>query len=94
MKKQPERYQNGRSLTPVEVLAVLRTYLSDALGKIPAEKKRIAVQNKRFLLAFSDDCDDIFKYLEFGLQFEPAPDGVSVNVKTMDGAHLLLGFWI
>jgi ubiquitin carboxyl-terminal hydrolase 25 len=84
MKEQPERYQDSRPSTPIEVLSVLRTYLSDALNKNPAEKKRIAVRNKRFLLAFSDECDDIFEYLEFVLQFEPIPDGVSFNFQSVD----------
>lgn len=79
MKDQPERYQDSRPLTPVEVLSVLRTYLGDALNKNHVKKKRIAVRNKRFLLAFSDECDDIFEYLEFGLQLEPSGDGVSVS---------------
>lgn len=80
MKEQPERYQDSRPLSPIEVLSVLRTYLSDALNKNPAEKKRIAVRNKKFLLAFSDECDEIFQYLEFGLQFEPIAGSVSVNI--------------
>lgn len=74
---QPERYHDRRPISPLEVLNLLRTYLSDALNKYPAEKKRITVRNKRFLLAFSDECDDIFEYLEFGLQLEPSDDGVS-----------------
>jgi ubiquitin carboxyl-terminal hydrolase 25/28 len=86
IKEQPERYQGTRPLAPVEVLNVLRTYLVDALNKHPAEKKRIAVRNKRFLLAFSDECDDIFEYLEFGLEFEPASDGVSIDVSKHEQA--------
>ncbi len=83
MQDQPERYQDSRPLTPVEVLSVLRTYLGDALNKSPAEKKRIAVRNKRFLLAFSDECDDIFEYLEFELQIEPSGDGVSAFIRLL-----------
>ena len=80
MEEQPERYQDmTRPLAPIEVLSVLRTYLCDALNKNPAEKKRIAVRNKKFLLAFSDECDDIFEYLEFVLHLEPSSDGVSVS---------------
>lgn len=79
MKEQPERYQDtSRPLAPVEVLSVLRTYLCDALSKKPAEKKRIAVRNKKFLLAFSDECDATFEYLEFELHLEPNADDVSV----------------
>jgi ubiquitin carboxyl-terminal hydrolase 25/28 len=74
---------------PIEVLSVLRTYLSDALNKNPAEKKRIAVRNKRFLLAFSDDCDEIFEYLEFGLLFEPNSDGVSLSLQHVGRSYLL-----
>jgi ubiquitin carboxyl-terminal hydrolase 25/28 len=84
MKEQPERYQDSRPSTPVEVLSMLRTYLSDALNKNPAEKKRIAVRNKRFLLAFSDECDDIFEYLEFVLQVEPSDDGVSIFIQHLE----------
>lgn len=57
---------------------MLRTYLIDALNKDPAEKKRITVRNKKFMLAFSDECDDIFEYLEFELLLEPSNDNVSI----------------
>ena len=80
--EEPERYQESRPVTPIGVLHLLRTYLSDALNKNTA-KKRIAVRNKRFLLAFSDECDDIFEYLEFGLVLEPSGDGVSRFLQRM-----------
>ncbi len=89
MKDQPERYQDSRPLTPVEVLSVLRTYLSDALNKTTKEKKRIAVRNKRFLLAFSDECDDIFEYLEFELQLEKSSDGVRIFIQRMKISYTL-----
>jgi ubiquitin carboxyl-terminal hydrolase 25/28 len=89
IKDQPERYQDNRPLTPIEVLSVLRTYLGDALNINPAEKKRIAVRNKRFLLAFSDECDDIFEYLEFVLQLEPSGDGVSLFLQRVGRFYLL-----
>lgn len=80
IKEQPERYHDSRPLSPIEVLSVLRTYLSDALNKNPAVKKRIAVRNKRFLLAFLDECDDIFEYLEFVPLLEQSDDGVSLSI--------------
>ena len=94
MKEQPERYQDSRPSTPVEVLSMLRTYLSDALNKNPAEKKRIAVRNKRFLLAFSDECDDIFEYLEFVLQVEPSDDGVSIFIQRLERFYNCILFCI
>lgn len=87
MKEQPERYQDSRPLNPVEVLNVLRTYLSDALNK--SAKNRIAVRNKRFLLAFSDECDDIFEFLEFELQFGPSADGVSADYSNVEKPYYL-----
>jgi ubiquitin carboxyl-terminal hydrolase 25/28 len=74
---QPERYQDQRPQHPAEVLFLLRTYLSDALSKAPTEKRRINDRNKKFLLAFSDECDDLFEYLDFQVEFEDNPEGVS-----------------
>lgn len=74
---QPERYQDQRPQYPAEVLFLLRTYLFDALSKSPTEKKRINDRNKKFLLAFSDECDNLFEYLDFQVEFEDNPEGVS-----------------
>jgi ubiquitin carboxyl-terminal hydrolase 25/28 len=74
----PERYHDSRPQLPAEVLGVLRTYLSHALQKRPDEKRRIAVRNRRFLLAFSDECNDLLEYLGFSYLEEPTVvNGVS-----------------
>jgi ubiquitin carboxyl-terminal hydrolase 25 len=73
------RFQKEKPATPVEVLILLRAYLLDALHKAPTELKRIPVQNKKFQLAFSDECDDLFEYLDFESRIEPSSSGVGVH---------------
>ncbi|KAI9743337.1 MAG: ubiquitin-specific protease ubp2 [Claussenomyces sp. TS43310] len=67
----PARYEGTGPLTSIDVLSVLRQYLADALK---GQAKRVAVRNKKFLLAFSDDCDEIFEFLEFKPMFEDQND--------------------
>jgi ubiquitin carboxyl-terminal hydrolase 25/28 len=76
IQEQPDRYQNAHPLHPSEVMTVMRTYLCDALNKSPTDKKRIAIRNKKFLLAFSDECDAVFEYLDFERETETSADGV------------------
>jgi ubiquitin carboxyl-terminal hydrolase 25 len=78
LEEQAGRFQNEFPLSPVEVLNILRTYLLDALNLPATETKRIAVRNKKFQLAFSDECDDMFEYLDFESRMDPSSSGVGV----------------
>lgn len=80
IREDPERYEEMLPMLPTEIMSVLRQYLNDALTKAPNELKRIAKRNKKFLLAFSDECDSLFEYLDFTTvrQDGPTPD-VSVS---------------
>jgi ubiquitin carboxyl-terminal hydrolase 25/28 len=77
------RFQKESPVSPVEVLSILRTYLLDALHKAPTETKRIAVRNKKFQLAFSDECDVLFEYLDFESRMEPNSSGVGISISQM-----------
>lgn len=62
----PGRYTGLGPLTVVQVLSNLRAYLVDAkAARDKTELKRIAVRNKRFVLAFAEDCNSLFNYLDF-----------------------------
>ncbi|ESZ96696.1 hypothetical protein SBOR_2955 [Sclerotinia borealis F-4128] len=65
----PKRFEGHRPLYPIQVLGNLRTYLQDAGGET---RKQIARRNKKFRLAFGDDCDSLLKYLGFELKLEPS----------------------
>lgn len=73
---EPARYENAGPLSPGEALSILRQYVIDALR---GETKRVAARNKKFLLAFANDCDEIFEWLGFRAVVEPKTvDDVSV----------------
>lgn len=61
----PTRFEGHRPLYPIQVLSNLRTYLHDAGGQT---KKQIARRNKKFRLAFGNDCDSLLSYLGFELK--------------------------
>jgi ubiquitin carboxyl-terminal hydrolase 25/28 len=71
----PDRYGGSAPLTVLQVLSNLRTYLSDAKeAKDKSELRRIATRNKKFMLAFADDCDNLFNHLDFILIKEDGPE--------------------
>jgi ubiquitin carboxyl-terminal hydrolase 25/28 len=62
----PERYQGMPPIKPLQALGYLRQYLVDAKGaKNRTELKKIARRNKKYMLTFADECDELFKYLDF-----------------------------
>lgn len=62
----PVRYAGLGPLTVLQILSNLRTYLSDAkAARDKSELKRIAARNKKFVLAFADECDNLLHYLDF-----------------------------
>ncbi|KAB8293208.1 hypothetical protein EYC80_007548 [Monilinia laxa] len=61
----PTRFEGHRPLYPIQVLSNLRTYLQDAGGET---RKQIARRNKKFRLAFGNDCDSLLSYLGFELK--------------------------
>jgi ubiquitin carboxyl-terminal hydrolase 25/28 len=71
----PERLADSQPLSPGDVLIVLRTYLNDALAA--KAKKRINDRNKKWLLAFGTDCDDLFEYLDFTVEVEDNQDPIN-----------------
>jgi ubiquitin carboxyl-terminal hydrolase 25/28 len=73
--EEPERYATQEPLTSLEVLGMLRTYIKDALTKVPGDVKRIAFRNKKFLLGFANDCDELLQYLGFTHIQETTEDG-------------------
>ncbi|KAF7920098.1 hypothetical protein EAE99_008219 [Botrytis elliptica] len=62
IEKEPLRFTGHRPIYPFQVLSNLCQYLRDAGG---ADRKAIAARNKRFRLAFGDDCDALLGYLGF-----------------------------
>jgi ubiquitin carboxyl-terminal hydrolase 25/28 len=49
--------------------------LSDAKGaKSKTELKKIARRNKKYMLTFADECDELFKYLDFVPIEEASPE--------------------
>jgi len=64
-KKEPERYLNRRPLTLEQVMIMLRVYLHDALYQSTDQKRQLQFRNKNYLLGFADECNDLFKYLDF-----------------------------
>jgi ubiquitin carboxyl-terminal hydrolase 25 len=65
VKKEPERFPNGRPLTPEHVMIMLRVYLHDALNQSTDRERRLWLRNNKYLLAFADECNGLFKYLDF-----------------------------
>lgn len=83
MEKEPERYVGQKPVTPAAAIGYLRQYLTDAKTTTATPGaaggvKRIARRNKKFMLAFADECDALYEYLDFKLVEEPGVDeGVS-----------------
>jgi len=57
-------------LQVIQVLNNLRTYIGDA----KSERKRIALRNKKFVLGFGEDCDDLLQHLDFTFVTEEPSD--------------------
>lgn len=74
MASDPERFDGIEALRPLNILDYLRRYITDALYKGADEKKRISSRNKKFALAFADECDDLLHYLGFTDSEERGPN--------------------
>jgi ubiquitin carboxyl-terminal hydrolase 25/28 len=75
IKNDPDRYQGLLPQKPVQALGYLRQYLMDAkAAKKPTELKKIARRNKKYMLTFADECDELFIYLGFVPVEEPPPE--------------------
>ena len=75
IKNDPERYQGMSPIKPLQALGYLRQYLVDAKGaKSKTELKRIARRNKKYMLTFADECDELFEYLDFKPIEEASPE--------------------
>lgn len=62
----PARFAGLGPLTVLQILANLRQYLLDAkAAKDKTDLRRIAARNKKFVLAFADECDALLRYLDF-----------------------------
>ncbi|KAG9243004.1 ubiquitin C-terminal hydrolase-like protein [Calycina marina] len=62
----PVRFAGFFPLTPINALTNLRTFLVDAKDTPSgADRRRIAKRNKKFCLAFNDDCNELFDFLGF-----------------------------
>jgi ubiquitin carboxyl-terminal hydrolase 25/28 len=73
--EEPDRYSGLGPLAVPQILSNLRTYLVDAkAAKDKSELKRIAARNKKFMLAFANDCASLFNYLDFTLIKEDSPE--------------------
>tara|TARA_R110002060_G_scaffold29983_4_gene40466 strand:+ start:724 stop:1095 length:372 start_codon:yes stop_codon:yes gene_type:complete len=71
--REPARYQGMEPVGPVSALWYLRSYLSDAkAAKDSASLKKIAKRNKKFVMAFGNECNDLFETLGFTEIEEPA----------------------
>lgn len=78
---EPERYENLQPLVPLQVLGYLRQYITDAQGaRGMTEGKRIAKRNKKYMLAFGEECEPLFEYLDFtSVEDESSEKGVGVH---------------
>lgn len=75
IQEDPQRFEGFPPITPYQALTNLRTYLHDArTAKDPENLKKIAKRNKRLLLAFADECDSLFEYLDFKVVTEEGPE--------------------
>ncbi|KAF8866099.1 ubiquitin C-terminal hydrolase-like protein [Acephala macrosclerotiorum] len=73
MKKEPERYVGQQPVSPSSAIGYLRQYLTDArTTQETGEIKKIARRNKKYMLAFADECDALFNYLDFTPVEDPA----------------------
>lgn len=70
IEQDPERLAESRPSLPCEALAVTRTYLMHALSNEDGKARKIAARNKRFLLAYGDECYDLLRYLNFNYHTE------------------------
>lgn len=67
----PARFAGLGPLTVLQILSNLRQYLLDAsTAKDKSDLRRIATRNKKFALAFANECDMLFYYLDFTLVSE------------------------
>ncbi|KAI1007567.1 hypothetical protein K3495_g657 [Podosphaera aphanis] len=62
--KDPERFAHEKPVSSLTAFMHLQAYLTDAINS-NSEPKKIAVRNKRFRFSFADDCQLLFKYLDF-----------------------------
>lgn len=62
---EPQRFEGLGPVSTLQALDYLRTYLRDVKAAGDAGPKRIAKRNKKFALAYSDECDALFGYLDF-----------------------------
>ena len=67
-----ERFKDAVPSEPCEAINILRMYLTNALDE--KEHRRIMSRNKRFLLAFGDDCKELLEYIGFEYQTEVVGD--------------------
>ncbi|RFU24568.1 hypothetical protein B7463_g11765, partial [Scytalidium lignicola] len=74
IESEPERFEGMEALRPLNILDYLRRYIFDAVHKGPNEKKRISSRNKKFALAFADECDDLLHYLGFNDSVDEGPN--------------------
>jgi ubiquitin carboxyl-terminal hydrolase 25/28 len=75
IQEEPDRFVGLMPIGPQQALTNLRTYLRDAKEvQDPDKLKKIAKRNKRLLLGFADECDSLFKYLDFTVVEEHGSD--------------------
>lgn len=76
---EPERYAGYSPLKPKMVFVFLRSYIVDAMTKARAAgTDRIQRRNKKYMLAFANECDELFEHLGFKAIEESEPEGVSI----------------
>jgi ubiquitin carboxyl-terminal hydrolase 25/28 len=63
----PERYAGLAPVRPLQALGYLRTYIKDAkhASEMVLPPRNIARRNKKYMLAFGEDCEELFQYLGF-----------------------------
>jgi ubiquitin carboxyl-terminal hydrolase 25/28 len=75
IKNDPARYHGMSPIKPLQALGYLRQYLVDAKGaKSKTELRKIARRNKKYMLTFADECDELFEYLDFKPIEEASPE--------------------
>jgi len=66
IQKDPSRYEGLDPVRPMQALGYLRQYLFDSKSaRDRSELKKIARRNKKYMLAFADECNILFEYLDF-----------------------------
>ena len=63
MQRDPERFEGHKPPAPMEVCNVLIRYLANAMES--EEPRGISKNNKRFILALGDACDELLQYLGY-----------------------------